>query len=140
MSALAALRPRRVGPMVLDVHDAGDAEAQRQGRRERPSSRKSPGLAALGSVVACRAPSAWPLHRLGRGDAQELEAVAYHGLRREREIEPRIAQAGILDDELVRAVVGVEIIRQVPQIVHQGVRVRVAPRTGARFPETRSRV
>ena len=43
-------------------------------------------------------------------------------LRRQRQIQPRIAQAGIIDDELMRAVIGVEIVRQVPQVVHQRVR------------------
>ena len=34
--------------------------------------------------------------------------------------EPRIAQAGILDDELVRVVVGMKIVGEIAQVMHQG--------------------
>ena len=54
-----------------------------------------------------------------------MQAVAYHDLRGERETHARIPERRIVDQELVRAVVGVEVVRQVTQIDHQRVRCAV---------------
>ena len=50
-----------------------------------------------------------------------------------------VAQPGVLDDELVRAVIGMKIVRQVAQVMHQGVRCALQRALLGRSPETRQR-
>ena len=61
----------------------------------------------------------------GAETPSRLQAVAYHDLRGERETHARIAERRIVDQELVRAVVGVEVVRQIAQVAHQRVRCAV---------------
>ena len=61
------------------------------------------------------------LHRIGRRNAHQMQAVANDRLGGEGEAQSRIAQRLVLDQKLVRAVVGVEVVRQIPQVMHQRV-------------------
>ena len=71
----------------------------------------------------------------GADTPNRTQAVANHDLCGQRQIDPRVAQRRIFDEELVRAVVGVKIVGQVAQIMHQRVRARAAGRIGERFRE-----
>ena len=79
--------------MVFDVHDAGNAQAYGQTAQDTHPPGEARGLSALGFVIAATCSTqtgSKGLHRLGRGYAQQFEAVADDGLRRQRE-----AQAGV---------------------------------------------
>ena len=70
-----------------------------------------------------------PYIALGRGDAENAEAVADHLLHGQYQRESRITQRGIFDDPFLRVVIGVQRIRKVAQVVHQ--RMRRAIERGA---------
>ena len=63
-----------------------------------------------------------PLHGVGRGDAQQAQSVTYDDLRGERKTHARIPQRRIIDQELMRAVVGVKVVGQIAKVVHQRMR------------------
>jgi len=57
-----------------------------------------------------------------RRHAEQPESVANDDLRGKRENQPRVAQPRIVNDDLMRAVIRVEIVRQVAQIMHERMR------------------
>src|SRR5688572_10390088 len=59
------------------------------------------------------------LHRVGGGDAEDLEAAGDDRARRSDQGEACVAQAGIFDDEGVRVVISVKVVCQVAQVMHE---------------------
>src|SRR5512140_3824704 len=70
----------------------------------------------LKSRLSVRPPFPFPglltSHRLGRGHAEQAKAIAYDLAHALDQRQPRVAQFGVLDQELVRVVVRVEVRRQ----------------------------
>ena len=65
---------------------------------------------------------------LRRRHAQQLQAVLQHLPRRGDQVQPRVAQADVVDDELVRVVVSVEVAGEVAQVVRELMRLQRARR------------
>ena len=63
-----------------------------------------------------------------------VEPVAQHLLHAQHQRQARVAQRGVLDDELLGVVVGVEHVGELAQVVHQGVRRAVDARPARRSP------
>src|ERR1039457_5604292 len=77
---------------------------------------------ACPASVCSLAPWVRALHRVGRRHAEQPESVANDDLRGARENQARVAQLRIVYDDLMRAVIRVEIVRQIAQIMHERMR------------------
>ena len=58
----------------------------------------------------------------GADTPEQRQAVAQHLLHAEHQRQARVAQRGVLDDECLGVVVGVEDVGELAQVVHQRVR------------------